>query len=220
MRALLLLFPVLFAWSAGCGGKVVVDGGGGGAGGATGSGPTTSGPGSTTTTGAGGSSGAGGGNSVGCPKNEPVGGAFCNLTAAPACSYGDSVRPECRDVWTCTAGVWSMAKTACAQPPPGVCGNASQEGMTCTAQGVVCTYGDTICMCDDCAAGPCMAPPTIWQCITPPAAPCPMIAPNEGSPCVTFGAQCDYGFLCAGEGEEATCTNGSWLWTQNVACAG
>jgi hypothetical protein len=226
MRARLLLFPLLFAWSIGCGGKVVVDSGGGGATGsgpsaATGSGPTTTSSG-LTTTGCGPATtttGAGGGSNGGCPVNEPVGGASCDLTAAPACSYGDTVRPECRDVWTCAGGVWSTAKTACAQFPPGVCGNMSQEGLTCTTQGAVCTYGDTICMCDDCAAGPCMAPP-IWQCISPPAAPCPMIAPNEGSACSTEGAQCDYGFLCAGEGEQATCTNGLWVWTQNVACAG
>jgi hypothetical protein len=141
------------------------------------------------------------------------------VTQGLVCSYGDSVRVDCRDVWTCSAGIWDMGKTDCPMPPTGTCGSsAPADGTTCSTQGDLCTYGDTLCLCSECPGGPCMAPPPKWTCSGPPTtAGCPPIAPNEGSACSMDGLMCTYGFPCGGSGANAVCSGGSWAW-QGVGC--
>jgi hypothetical protein len=46
-----------------------------------------------------GGGGAGGSSTVACPTTEPVAGAACEGSSASPCTYGDSVRPDCRDRW-------------------------------------------------------------------------------------------------------------------------
>ncbi|HEX3850567.1 MAG TPA: Hint domain-containing protein [Polyangiaceae bacterium] len=76
-----------------------------------------------------------------------------------------------------------------------------------------CWYGDgTRCDCSNCKGGSeypiCQTiDPPEWHCATP-AAGCPAVMPQSGSPCNTPGASC--GPDCT---LNITCTNGVWQWT-------
>jgi hypothetical protein len=208
----MLLAPLALATAA-CGGNVAVGSNGAGGGhpstttGTTTTGATTTG---TTTTGGGGASG-------GCPAAEPSGGPCA--TAGLRCTYGDSVRPECRSDWTCSGGAWTTTKGVCIAPPPGHCPDASPAGASCGGRdGDVCTYGTTLCVCSQCPTGPCMAPPPKWSCAAAPAGACPPSAPNDGTPCDAPGAHCSYGFPCGGSGAVVDCKDGRWTWDPQIAC--
>jgi hypothetical protein len=196
-----LSVTLLLTLGAGCGSNVVTGTGGG-----------------TQSTGTGTQS-TGTGTSGGCPSTEPTGGSCAGLADGLTCTYGSSVRPECRTLWVCVAGKWEMPGNVCAmftgcpatQPP---------TSMVCTNMNQVCTYADTICLCNACAAGPCKVPPVTWQCTAPPSTlGCPPVVPNNGTACTTNELQCSYGFPCASSGAVVNCTNGVWVWDQMIACA-
>jgi hypothetical protein len=225
---------------AACGGSVV-DNGTGGAGGTgsstTGTGISTTGTSTTgagasttgTTTGAGAgttgtgasTTGAGGSTSTGpCPLSPPTGSTSCaGVPDQFECTYGDSVRPDCRTAWICSNGTWTSTTSACAEPPPSVCGSSEPPaGTVCTNMGDVCTYGDSICFCG-CGGGVLCAAPVEWQCNGPPTTPgCPAIAPNDGTACAEDGVQCTYGESCTPTNAVVACTNGLWLWNTMLVC--
>ena len=150
----------------GCGGTVVTGAGGSG----TGASGTTLG---TTSSGTGPQSP--------CPATQPSGGA-CSAPEGFRCTYGDAVRAYCRSATVCTQGQWTATTSACAQST--VCGQLTSPpaGQVCTAEGAFCPIGDTLCACSQCLQGPCMAPPTVWQCAGPPTTPgCPAVVPNDGA---------------------------------------
>jgi hypothetical protein len=195
---------------AACGVNVTVDG----TGGSTTTGTPTTGTtpsGTTTVTGTG-----------PCPASEPAGGESCAGVPDPFnCSYGSSVRPECRDLWTCSGGTWTTAKTACVDPPPGACpASEPGTGVTCgTGTGDVCVYGETLCYCG-CYGGDFCGAPYQWVCAPPPTTTgCPAVAPNAGTPCSGL-LQCVYGAVCSPDEAVATCTLGFWQWSANLACGG
>ncbi len=199
-----------------CGGSVVdqsTGGSGTGAGAGTGAGTSAG----NSTTGAGGSVAQGP-----CPVAEPTEASAC--TGVPdqfRCTYGESVRPECRDVWICSGGAWTTTKGECVQPPPGDCA-ATQPGpqTVCANMGDVCTYGDTICECG-CGGGIACEPPVSWACSGPPTTPgCPAAVPNDGTPCGAAGVECTYGDPCTQSGALVSCTSGLWLWNTMIACGG
>src|SRR5262245_51413003 len=74
-----------------------------------------------------GSSSSGSGSSSGgtggsfCPMTEPLGGSCAGVPEAFRCTYGDAVRPDCRNEWFCLNGVWTTTKSTCIEPPPDHC---------------------------------------------------------------------------------------------------
>jgi hypothetical protein len=190
MRTTLFLsLPFLFWSLAACSGSVEVSSGGSsGSGGSGGSGASSGGP--------------------VCPAEEPIGQA-CDVPAV-RCTYGDSVRPECRNDWTCLNGQWTTTKSVCLEPA--MCPAAMPEGGSdCSPQGDVCTYDATICECNACSGGPCMPFP-VWSCHSPPGSGCPVIVPNDGSACDDPSLVCTYGEPCGLSGATVQCTDGAWLW--------
>jgi len=209
MNRLPFFLATLLAGAVGCGGSVVA--GTGGSGGATSTGTSTGTNTSSGTTG-----------SVTCPATEPTAGACSGLPSGLQCTYGTSVRPECRDQWICESGSWTTTKGGCVQPPAGDCPTTQPSSTTvCATQGDVCTYGDTLCLCDSCVEGPCMAGATRWQCAAPPTTTgCPPAVPNDGTACTASGLECSYGYTCSQTGALVDCTDGVWVWNTMVACAG
>ena len=204
---------VALACAASCGGSVITGGSGSGGNGTTGAGAGATGSGAGTTT-----------APSGWPRPRSPAAAPCaGFPAGLRCTYGDSVQPECRDVMTCLNGQWLADKTGatCAPPAPGACPGGPAAGQVCGTQGLVCTYADTFCLCDECAGGPCMAPPTTWQCASPPAtAGCPAAVPNDGTPCGAEALMCTYGFPCTPTGAVVGCAGGAWKWNTMIACGG
>ncbi|APR83908.1 Hypothetical protein A7982_09257 [Minicystis rosea] len=196
----LLFFLALLA---GCGSSIVT-GGTGGAGGNTNTG------GSTGT----------GDDPVGespCPPAEPSGLACLGVPSGFRCTYGDSVRPDCRREWFCTDGKWVTAKNLCLEPPAGACVPAEPAQSTlCEDEGAACTYGNDFCVCSSCTGGPCMQN-AVWTCFKPPSG-CPAIVPNDGTVCQTPGATCTYGSPCSAFGAKAVCENGLWKWDSEQVC--
>lgn len=159
----------------------------------------------------------GGGASISCPAAIPSGGTCTTAEEGLRCTYGDSVRPECRTDYTCTSGGWATTKNFC--EPSLDCGTTDPtEGSACTTEGV-CEVGNDICVCTACAGGPCMPSPT-WSCAKPPTtAGCPATVPNDGTSCTTEGLNCSYGLICAQSGAMVDCKNGRWTWNMLIACA-
>ncbi len=156
-----------------------------------------------------------------CPATEPQGGS-CSAPDGFRCTFGSSVRPECRNEWLCSHGEWLSTKGQCFDPPEQDCAfSKPPTGSVCPAEGDVCPLGDdTICICSSCAGGPCMAPPAKWQCAPPPStAGCPKVVPNDGTACSQNGLSCTYGFICSGSGAMVECKGGLWKWQQDIACA-
>jgi hypothetical protein len=176
--------------------------------------------GTVATGGTGAGTGSGGSTGAPCPVMEPIGGASCaGVPAGRRCTYGSSVRPECRDVWICNGSIWQTTKGICPQPPPGECGTTQPaQGTVCPTTDDVCTYQDIICICSECPGGPCMTPPPKWSCAPPPAAGCPAVAPNDGTACSMNGLSCTYGFPCSQAGAVVDCKNGTWVWDLMIGC--
>jgi hypothetical protein len=233
MNKLPFALAALFA-AAACGGSVVNEATGGATGtgagastmgtgaGTTGTGAGTTGTGAATTGTGAATTGVGGGEVGGpCPPSAPLAeGDVCSLPEGFRCTYGDSVRPECRTAWTCN-GAWTATSGPCDEPPPGVCGS-SQPGPQdmCAATNAVCVYGDSLCLCG-CGAGVLCTTPFNWFCTAPPTTPgCPEVVPNDGTLCAVPGVQCSYGDVCTPSGAMVSCTNGLWLWNTMIACGG
>jgi hypothetical protein len=166
--------------------------------------------------------GDGGGNpgTSFCPSTEPVAGSSCLAPPGQRCTYGEEVRPECRNEWICNNGDWFTTKSVCLSPPADHCAFTEPPSGVCAQEGDVCVVGAaTICQCSSCFGGPCMAPPPKWQCSGPPTTPgCPAIVPNDGSACASEGLECTYGNVCSQSGALTRCKGGMWLWDTQIAC--
>jgi hypothetical protein len=189
---------------------------------AAGCGSTVSTGGTSSSNGGGGgntSTTTGGGSGL-CPPADPTGQSCAGFPSPFQYTYGDSVRPECRQTVVCVDATWEAMGGTCVKPPPDMCGGTQPaDGTVCTGEGNVCTFDNTICICSSCSGGPCMAPPPKWQCAPPPSTPgCPPVVPNDGTACSMNGLSCTYGIICSPSGVQVDCKNGAWLWNQNVAC--
>lgn len=187
---------------------------GGAAGSGTGAAPTTSSGPATTATGAFPPPDAGEPpGSTRCPASQPAEGSSCaGVRDQLQCTYGDSVRPDCRELWTCTGGVWTTVPSACTEPAQGVCGTSMPARLsTCASSGDVCVFGAVLCECSDVCVLPGASPH--WECFNPPPNPgCPPVVPNDGTTCATEGAHCLYGDICDPTGMVVDCTDGLWIW--------
>lgn len=156
-----------------------------------------------------------------CPPVPPSEGGECDAAQA-LCTYGDSVRAECRERWRCTGSSgWRLEPTECPEVPDAYCPDVPPDG-DCTpldALGnqvefqdgeIACTYADsTVCVCRDCSDEACAGGPN-WECIHPPEdLDCPTGAPNIGQPCEVQGLVCDYGDPCV-SGALRMCREGVW----------
>jgi hypothetical protein len=151
-----------------------------------------------------------------CPGAAPAN-AGC-ATDGLRCSYGDSVRPECRPAWTCSGGRFADSSRSCPAPPAGFCPAAPPAKGQCGTDGAVCAYTDaTLCVCARCFGQLCQLEPN-WLCAPPPSnAGCPAAVPNDGSACAVDGVECVYGEECSGSGATARCADGTWHWVK-IAC--
>ncbi len=233
MNKLFLLGVLTLGAVAACGGSVVADPTGASSGsgaGSTGTDAGSTGTGtSTTSTGAGGAqtttgtgastTGSGGGTRADpCPVTAPAAGASCaGVPDQVECTYGSSVRADCRDAWICEGGSWTSTSEGCTQPAPGECPTSEPvSGSVCGTTAVNCVYNDDVCFCG-CPGGPACMVPFDWQCAAPPTTPgCPPIVPNEGTPCSAEGLECDYGLSCTATGANVTCTDGLWTWERLI----
>jgi len=212
-----------------CGGKSATDQTTSGSAGSSG---TTGVSGGSSDGGSGVSMAGNGGSSNGpCPAEPPLDGAPCkapdtsNGPDAAQCSYGSDPRPGCRTTAVCDSGAWQVVDapqqfddgsgpqncaapplpTACPMPPP-------NPTSACSDATLSCWYGDgTRCSCSACKFGTpfpvCQTvDPPEWYCATP-AAGCPPVIPQAGTPCSTPGASC--GPDCT---LPITCTDGVWHW--------
>jgi hypothetical protein len=164
-----------------------------------------------------GSSTGTGGNVPGdpCPAGEPTPGEPCSAADGQSCTYGDSVRPDCRDQFSCLSGSWMSTGGTCEQF---TCPSAApSSGDPCGATVEECNYGPTLCYCG-CPGGLACEGPYEWSCADAPTTPgCPADAPNSGTACSAEGTTCSYGTSCTPDGVTAQCTNGFWQW-QQVVC--
>jgi hypothetical protein len=148
-----------------------------------------------------------------CPPDEPADGAPCPALNL-ACGFGDSPRPECRHLWSCTNQGWREAQGSCADLTS-FCPAAQPDGSVCTpindpSQNGYCAYaGDVLCLCP--CVGTRACGPGNWVCHSPPTTDgCPATAPNLGSACSAQGLQCSYGDPCDGYGTDLYCRAGTW----------
>jgi hypothetical protein len=154
----------------------------------------------------------------GCPASLPSSGAACSKDGL-VCGYGDDPRPQCRPTATCSNGSWSVGKGVCPPSPTATCpaSAVAAAGQACSPDGAFCTYGNVICGCSACGAGPCGLDAT-WHCDAPPADPrCPRAVPNLGRACSNDGLSCTYGSCGAGDIAGRKCENGVWI-DQPSAC--
>ncbi|HEY1534302.1 MAG TPA: Hint domain-containing protein [Polyangiaceae bacterium] len=175
-------------------------------------------------------SGSGGSTNGPCPVAPPVNGAPCKepYTSteldASQCSYGDDPRPGCRTNAICDTGAWAVSTPKqfddgsgaqdCATPPlPAACPMPPpSQTSACSDATLSCWYDEgTRCWCSSCKLGTqfpvCQTvDPPQWYCATP-AAGCPALMPQAGTPCSTPGASCgpDCTLLI-------TCTDSVWHW--------
>lgn len=126
-----------------------------------------------------------------------------------ACSYGDDPRSGCRWRYRCESGHWQTFD----QPDVGVCDTlaagcpTSPPSGTCAVLGDSCVYPSDGVFCG-CATG---EPTPEWKCGDVPSAPCPTLLPNEGDLC-SSSSTCDYGCNVDGQGVQASCDEGVWVW--------
>ena len=161
---------------------------------------------------------------VGCPATVPASGAACPAKGLD-CEYGESLIPSCRTHAICEGnGKWSVAAVKCQSTSPagqnGCPSDVSASGSMCDPklEGKVCDMGGSAtCLCSSCLGGPCMQLPR-WGCASAPALPCPALAPNQGQPCPSEGAICNYGVICSSTGARKLCKGGVWE-NDLIACA-
>jgi hypothetical protein len=96
---------------------------------------------------------------------------------------------------------------------PGVdgCPSSKNVGQVCMTSGEMCDQGGgSIAGCGECVEV-CMFPST-WSFASPPAAPCPPIAPDLGQSCtVPSTLTCTYGFCGSETGTNRQCMGGVWV---------
>jgi hypothetical protein len=167
-----------------------------------------------------------------CPDTEPTEGAPCLPTLD--CSYGQSVRPDCRHRWNCGAsspggtGAWHAVSLTCPEAPVGYCPPQQPTASTCTPmtnpnERADCEYPGNVfcqCACPYTPQNPGCASTEQWVCYGPPTTPgCPAVVPNLGTACSVQGTQCAYGDPCDVGGLAVYCRAGIWEVGQ-AACAG
>lgn len=158
-----------------------------------------------------------------CPSAPPVNGSSCSENGI-ACTYGDSLRLDCRTQAECFDNEWSVYDgSSCVQPPQATCpASPPDEGSACESidsQGnlstgdsaISCIYDtNTFCVCRECPDGFCDDGPG-WECLPPPADDrCPSVSPNLGETCDVAGLSCEYGDPCLDDGSSRFCRNGYW----------
>ncbi len=138
------------------------------------------------------------------------------------CSYGDSPRFDCKDLYTCTTGRWNLTDGSCARAPSGYCPAQKPAGQPCTAldengsgvsrgAGAACTYASSVCLCYGCTSRMCDHGQSTWECSEPPAtAGCPPTPPNLGAACAAESLECTYGDACQASGHVVACERGVW----------
>lgn len=160
-----------------------------------------------------------------CLVDEPEPNTACSAETSE-CSYGTSVRVDCRAAYSCSAGRWQKhpgcvlgpVEMCPATPPSGNCPEFASDEPSKR----ICAYSNgTLCTCNSCSAtGWC------WECLPPPTQPgCPAIAPNLGRSCTNAGASgandvdltCTYGNPCQGGGS-FTCKEGAWHPLEHSGC--
>jgi hypothetical protein len=156
-----------------------------------------------------------------CPANEPSEGDVCS-GGGFACWYGDSGRPDCRNIWECLSGAWHSTRSGCAQLPDGFCPTTEPDNsILCQASSDSSSRGDCVypggVLCDcPCVqtvtdAGAFVCGSSAFICYGPPSTDgCPVIAPNMGTPCTVQGVQCVYANPCDGLGAAIMCRAGVW----------
>jgi hypothetical protein len=152
-----------------------------------------------------------------CPDSEPAEGQACS--GAVDCSYGQSIRPDCRHRWGCVGGAWHAVSLACPQAPGGYCPPQEPMPSSCTpmpnaGDRAGCEYpGNIFCECACPSSGPALgcSPTEQWACYGPPATPgCPALVPNLGTACSVQGTQCAYGDPCNVGGLAVYCRAAVW----------
>jgi hypothetical protein len=149
-----------------------------------------------------------------CPTSPPTEQA---CATGLSCSYGADLRPACRNHYDCVAGMWSAKASACKALESCAMrdGGVPQVGAACTTIGEDCTLdggtsGTIYCRCDQhLMTNPVTAE---WDCIGPPASPCPQIMPNVGQACASNGESCTYGScsMPANDNMTVQCTARIW----------
>ena len=161
--------------------------------------------------------------SVVCPPSPPAVGSPCGKDRF-LCSYGNSVRFDCRQHFKCFHGTWTeYGDGGCSLPPPGHCPAQPMPGQYCTPAPTwsehlyrkimpACEYGSTTCVCPSCGSRfefcPTRRhyPKQVWVCIGPPKdLDCPELVPNVGDGCDEQAKRCAYGESCNGHGAILFC---------------
>ena len=167
-----------------------------------------------------------GAGSAMCPASEPNQGDPCALGIN--CSYGSSVRPDCRHRWSCLAGGWNAISLTCPQAPVGYCPAQQPMASSCVPmtnpnERAGCEYPGNVycqCTCPNSGANAGCAPMEQWVCYGPPTTPgCPPVVPNLGTVCTVQGTQCAYGDPCNVGGLAVYCEAGIWQIGQ-ANCSG
>jgi hypothetical protein len=156
--------------------------------------------------------------SAGCPDLSPTVGAPCE--GHRLCTYGDSLRGDCRSVVECNGEVWQDDSGECvplpneqcpANIPSGECAptDADLVPLDPHTMDAGCLYDGTFCRCD-CPNDGCVDDsPGEWNCEPTDMGICPANLPNLGEPCDGNGAECRYGDPCF-TGGVVVCFDGIW----------
>ncbi|HTA94322.1 MAG TPA: hypothetical protein VK745_32300 [Polyangiaceae bacterium] len=135
--------------------------------------------------GAAGTAGAGGMPISACPTTPPTGACVAGLK----CTYGDDLRLMRRSHYECSNGRFVEDPSAACVPLENCFmrdGGAATDRSACPTLGEECSFdagtdqGMVYCRCEACPTGNCAA---TWNCVSPPAKPCPLALPNIGQPC-------------------------------------
>ncbi len=158
-----------------------------------------------------------------CPEIAPTPGSNCPIYGL-YCTYGDSVRVDCRKGFGCSSHYQWNAGRECKEPPADYCPpNPGQGSCLVRYPGGgdrfgTCAYPDgTMCVCEPCPNKLCQNGPG-WECVAPPTTNgCPRIIPNVGTPCQQQGLTCSYGVPCRDGRGLVICRSGTWFPTTNYA---
>jgi hypothetical protein len=162
-----------------------------------------------------------------CPAAEPMLGAACDLPDK-LCTYGDSRRAACRNLYACADGVWTFPTTfeqaICPSPD---CPAEVPEGEECLlpygGPPTVCQYPDFLtCACGQSRYNP-AATVTHWSCYgLPTDTRCPKLLPNVGDGCATRALECTYeppaNLNCVMTNAALVCSDGEWQLLPGVSC--
>ena len=156
-----------------------------------------------------------------CPVHVPAVGSEC-AKPGQTCGYGDSPRPECRELVVCGnarsgKSVWEDRSGSCVGPPPAYCpaeqpldGSSCELPMIADAP-IACTFDSAACYCTPCLGLRCLDPAPTWVCVEGGLETgCPTVAPNLGTVCTVEGLDCTFGNPCRGIGTVLACRGRAW----------